>query len=72
MAIDREGTLTLVVSPAPIDAGRLASRLAALGFHSALLLDGGPSTQLSAASGTFALEVSGLYGVPDALVIRSR
>jgi len=72
VAIDREGTLTLVVSPAPIDAGRLASRLAALGFHSALLLDGGPSTQLSAASGTFALDVSGLYGVPDALVIRSR
>ena len=73
VAIDREGrTLTLVVSPAPIDAGRLAERLAGLGFYSALLLDGGASTQVSAAAGGFALDVSAVYGVPDALVIRSR
>ena len=73
VAVDRDGhTLTLVVSPAPIDAGRLASRLAGLGFHSALLLDGGASTQLSAAAGAFALDVAGVYGVPDALVVRSR
>jgi uncharacterized protein YigE (DUF2233 family) len=73
VALDREGrTLTLVVSPGPIDAGRLAERLAGLGFHSALLLDGGASTQVSAAAGRFTLDVSGAYGVPDALVVRSR
>jgi uncharacterized protein YigE (DUF2233 family) len=73
VALDREGrTLTLVVSPGPIDAGRLAERLAGLGFHSALLLDGGASTQVSAAAGTFTLDVAGVYGVPDALVVRSR
>jgi uncharacterized protein YigE (DUF2233 family) len=73
VALDREGrTLTLVVSPGPIEAGRLAELLAGLGFHSALLLDGGASTQISAAVGRFTLEVSGAYGVPDALVIRAR
>ena len=73
VALDREGrTLTLVVSPGPIDAGRLAERLAGLGFDSALLLDGGASTQVSAAAGSFALDVSGVYGVPDALVMRAR
>ena len=73
VALDREGrTLTLVVCPGPIDAGRLAQRLAGLGFYSALLLDGGPSTQVSAVAGAFTLDVTGLYGVPDALVVRSR
>jgi uncharacterized protein YigE (DUF2233 family) len=73
VALDREGrTLTLVVSPGPIDAGRLAERLAALGFHSALLLDGGASTQVSAVAGAFTLDVAGVYGVPDALVVRPR
>jgi uncharacterized protein YigE (DUF2233 family) len=73
VALDREGrTLTLVVSPGPIDAGRLAERLAGLGFHSALLLDGGASTQVSAVAGRFTLDVSGVYGVPDALVVRAR
>jgi hypothetical protein len=63
-------TLTLVVSPGPIDAGRLAVRLAAL--DSALLLDGGASTQVSAVAGAFTLDVAGVYGVPDALVMRPR
>jgi hypothetical protein len=36
------------------------------------MLDGGPSTQLSAAIGTFEREIPGGYGVPDALVIRRR
>ena len=73
IALDREGrTLTLVVSPGPIEAGRLADLLVRLGFHSALLLDGGASTQVSAAAGRFTLDVSGAYGVPDALVVRSR
>ena len=73
VALDREGrTLTLVVSPGPIEAGRLADLLARLGFYSALLLDGGASTQVSAAAGRFTLDVSGAYGVPDALVVRPR
>jgi uncharacterized protein YigE (DUF2233 family) len=73
VALDREGrTLTLFVSPGPIEAGRLAELLARLGFHSALLLDGGASTQVSAAAGRFTLDVPGAYGVPDALVVRSR
>jgi uncharacterized protein YigE (DUF2233 family) len=73
VAVDREGrTLTLVVSPGPIEAGRLADLLVRLGFHSALLLDGGASTQVSAAAGRFTLDISGAYGVPDALVVRPR
>ena len=73
VALDRDGrTLTLVVSPGPIEAGRLAQRLAALGFDSALLLDGGASTQASVAAGKFVLDVPGAYGVPDALVVRPR
>jgi uncharacterized protein YigE (DUF2233 family) len=73
VALDAEGrTLTLVVSPGPIEAGRLAELLAALGFRSAILLDGGASTQISAAAGRFTLDVPGAYGVPDALVIRPR
>jgi hypothetical protein len=73
VALDREGrTLTLVVSPGGIEAGALASLLQRLGFHSALMLDGGASTQVSAAIGGFTLDVPGAYGVPDALVIRAR
>jgi uncharacterized protein YigE (DUF2233 family) len=73
VALDAEGRrLTLIVSPGPIDAGRLAELLAGLGFQTALLLDGGASTQISAAAGRFALDVPGAYGVPDALVIRPR
>jgi hypothetical protein len=52
IAIDREGTtLTLVVADDPVDAASLGKRLAALGFHSALLFDGGPSTQIATAVG---------------------
>jgi uncharacterized protein YigE (DUF2233 family) len=73
VALDAEGrTLTLVVSPGPIEANRLAELLAGLGFRSAILLDGGASTQISAAAGRFTLDVPGAYGVPDALVIRPR
>ena len=73
VAVDAEGrTLTLIVSPAPIEAGRLAELLAGLGFRAAILLDGGASTQISAAAGRFTLDVPGAYGVPDALVIRPR
>jgi len=73
VALDRDGrTLTLVVSESGIDANRLAALLARLGFDSALLLDGGASTQVSVAAGAFTLDVPGMYGVPDALVLRAR
>ena len=72
VAVDRHGrTLTLVVA-GPIEANRLADLLVRLGFYSALMLDGGASTQISVAAGPFTLDVSGAYGVPDALVMRGR
>jgi hypothetical protein len=50
VAVDRDGrTLTLVVADQPVEAAALGNRLAALGFFSALLFDGGPSTQIAAA-----------------------
>ena len=73
VALDREGrSLTLVAVDAAIDAQRLADALARLGFDAALMFDGGPSTQLSAAIGDLRLEVRGGYAVPDALVVRPR
>ena len=49
VALDGSGAfLTIVVTRAPVAAQDLAAALARLGFDSALLLDGGPSTQLSA------------------------
>ena len=85
VALDRDGkSVTLVVVQRPIDATALGNRLAACGFHAALLLDGGPSTQLSAAvgvpvtsapdirSGPGRLEIPGAYPVPDLLAIVRR
>jgi hypothetical protein len=62
--------LTLVVVDAAIDANDLAQRLAASGFDSAILLDGGPSTQLALELGSVDLDLPGGYGVPDLLLIR--
>jgi len=73
VALDGTGSLlTLVIVDRAIEAGRLAARLAALGFTSALMLDGGPSTQLSLAVGETHMEVPGLYAVPDLLIISAR
>jgi uncharacterized protein YigE (DUF2233 family) len=70
VALDRDGrTLTLVVVDAPIDANELASALAANGFDAALMLDGGPSTQLSLEVGAVKADLPGGYPVPDLLVI---
>ena len=55
-----------------MEAGALARTLERLGFHRALMLDGGPSTQLSAQLGAFSLDIAGGYAVPDLLLIRSR
>jgi hypothetical protein len=72
VALDRAGrTLTLVVVDAPIDANELASALAASGFDAALMLDGGPSTQLSLEVGAVKEDLPGGYPVPDLLVIGS-
>jgi hypothetical protein len=73
VALDKAGrSLTVVVTRASIAAPALAAALERLGFESALLLDGGPSTQLSAAVGSLRLEIPGLYAVPDVLVLRAR
>lgn len=73
VALDRAGqALTIVVSDGRVEARRLAELLAKLGFDTALMLDGGPSTQLSAALGELRLDLPGGYAVPDALVIRKR
>ena len=73
IALDREGkTVTLVISDRAIEAASLGSRLAALGFHSALLLDGGPSTQIAAAIGGQRVDIPGGYPVPDLVAIVRR
>lgn len=73
VALDKDGRLlTLVVVERPIQAGVLAARLAAFGVDSALMLDGGPSTQLSLAIGVAHIDAPGLYPVPDLLAIFSR
>ena len=73
VAVDRSGRfLTVAVADARIQAADLGQTLAGLGFSDALMLDGGPSTQLSVSIGDFAREIPGGYGVPDALVLRRR
>jgi hypothetical protein len=73
VALDREGRfLTLVATYASADAQRLAELLATLGFDSALMFDGGPSSQLSAALGNLHLDLRGGYAVPDVLLVRPR
>lgn len=73
VAVDREGrTLTLVATREPANAQRLADLLAQIGFEAALMFDGGPSSQLSAAVGAMNLDLRGVYAVPDALLIKKR
>jgi uncharacterized protein YigE (DUF2233 family) len=72
VALTKDGaSLTLVVAPESIDAASLGARLAKLGFSSALLLDGGPSTQLALGVGGQG-GVAGAYGVPDLLALIRR
>ena len=60
-------------APEPVEAAALGARLAALGFHSAVMLDGGPSTQLSLrAASSPAREIPGGYPVPDLLALVRR
>lgn len=71
VALDRGGrSLTLVVTDAPIEANALARRLSACGFDSAVMLDGGPSTQLAVQLGPIKVDLPGGYPVPDLLAIQ--
>ena len=73
VALDQSGRfLTIVVARARIEAGALARTLERLGFHRALMLDGGPSTQLSVQLAAFSLDIAGGYAVPDLLLVRPR
>jgi hypothetical protein len=69
VGLDREGRrLTLLVTRGSASADDIARALAATGCHTALLLDGGPSAQLSAQLGPTTIEIPGGYAVPDALI----
>lgn len=73
VAVDRDGRfLTIAVTRARVEASTLADKLASLGAWWALMLDGGPSTQLSFRSGGRSIEIAGGYAVPDLLVIGAR
>lgn len=68
----------LATENGPVESNDLASFMAraptagGLGCTSGLMLDGGPSTQLSVRTEAFSLDVRGGYGVPNALVVRAR
>jgi uncharacterized protein YigE (DUF2233 family) len=73
VALDRSGRfLTIVATRQRVEAVALARALANMGFDRALMLDGGPSTQLSAAIADLQVEIPGGYPVPDGLVVRPR
>lgn len=73
VALDKEGRLlSLVIVDGVIQAGPLAARLAAFGVDAALMLDGGPSTQLSLKLGHAEIDVPGGYSVPDLLIVLPR
>jgi exopolysaccharide biosynthesis protein len=73
VALDREGRfLTVLVTREAVAASDLAQALVRLGFENAIMLDGGPSSQLSLAMGEAALEIPGAYAVPDLVVVRPR
>jgi uncharacterized protein YigE (DUF2233 family) len=83
VALDKDNRrLTLVIAPDPVAADALGARLAELGYVAALMLDGGPSTQLAARieiagrrskhPSAEVMEIPGAYGVPDLLVVAHR
>jgi len=74
LAVDSTGQyLTIVSTAVPVDANVLAKALQKLGaFSDAVLLDGGPSAQLFAQSGSFVIDRPGGYSVPDLLVLKRR
>ena len=78
LCIRTEQEIALVVTRGPVLADVLGAWLAApespsgLGCRDALLLDGGPSTQLSARVGDFELDVPGGWGVPNGIGLVAR
>lgn len=73
VALDRDGShLTLFVADAPVDANALARSLVAVGFDTAMMLDGGPSTQLALRAGDVREDIPGGYPVPDLLMLEKR
>jgi uncharacterized protein YigE (DUF2233 family) len=73
VAVDADGRhLTIIVTRTRILAADLGRALAGLGFSDALMLDGGPSTQISLVAGGFNLDVPGGYPVPDLLVVLAK
>jgi uncharacterized protein YigE (DUF2233 family) len=77
LCVHADGRVSLVATES-VDARDLARLLAApeaeggLACSDALNLDGGPSTQLSARAGDFALEVTGGWPVPNAVAFAPR
>jgi exopolysaccharide biosynthesis protein len=73
VALDRDGShLTLVLADTPVDAATLARALAEAGFDTAMMLDGGPSTQLALRAASAQADIPGGYPVPDLLTIVKR
>ncbi|MCG5056299.1 MAG: phosphodiester glycosidase family protein [Myxococcales bacterium] len=74
VAVDPTGRLlTFVSTRVPVEAGALAAALARLEeFQAALLLDGGPSSQLYVQLPGFSLDRPGAYPVPDLVLIHPR
>jgi uncharacterized protein YigE (DUF2233 family) len=73
VAVPADGrSLTVALADRSMSAETMGQLLQGLGFRDALLLDGGPSTQLSFALGQQRLEYPGAYPVPDGLVVRAR
>lgn len=79
MCITHAGEVLLLASEgSDVESNALAAFMAddasegGLACHSGLMLDGGPSTQMSVKTGDFALELRGGWGVPNAVVVRPR
>ncbi len=74
VAVDKSGRyFTVIATHTPTDANALALALARLGdFESAMMLDGGPSSQLYAQLGHLQVDRRGAYPVPDLLIVKPR
>ena len=73
VAVDRSGQFLIVgTSRDRVSAQDLAQALAELDVFAAMMLDGGPSAQLSAVVADTAVEIAGGYPVPDGLLVLPR
>jgi hypothetical protein len=69
---DSGRSLIVLATRDRLPAEAVGAALASWGCQDGLLLDGGPSTQLSAVVGDLALDLPGGYPVPDLLLISQR